>query len=214
MADQFIISVSSPYFPVALFLFGVGFGVAGGGIAMAQTVESNQRVFDVASTIRNAPLFGTSLDLSWQELGGAIDGLRLEGAVDLRSIFRLGLDITRLYQRNSDRDVFVTRGSVRGLIRVPLGRLSLAMGGGWTWRRRFDPASGPASYLAVDYRPIRPLTLEIASENSFTNRRVDRTLDLGVSAGIDLVRVRAGYRWLSMGVEDFSGPTIGLGTQF
>jgi hypothetical protein len=93
MADQFIVSVSSPYFPVALFLFGVGFGVAGGGIATAQTVESNQRVFDVASTIRNAPLFGTSLDLSWQELGGAISGLRVEGAVDFRTIFRLGLDV-------------------------------------------------------------------------------------------------------------------------
>ena len=203
-----------PYFPVALFLFVVSLGVARAGIATAQTVESNQRVFDVASIIRNAPLLGTSLDLSWQELGGAINGLRVEGAVDFRTIFRLGLDVTRLYQRDSDHDVFVTRGSVRGLVLVPLDRLSLVMGGGWTWRKTFDPASGPASYLAVDYRPIRPLTLDMASETSFTNRRLDRTLDLGVSVGIDLVRLRAGYRWLSMGLEDFSGPTIGLGTQF
>lgn len=198
---------------VVLFLSWLGV-VVGADSALAQISDSVQPDFDVASTLRNAPLLRTSLGLSWQMLSGASDGPRIEAAVDIRTIFRIALDVTRLHQPDSDHDILATFGTIRGLVRVPLDRLSLATGGGWTWRSALDPASGPASYLAVEYRPTQPLALDIASESSFVDRRLDQSLDLGVSAGIDFARLRVGYRWLSLGVENFSGPTIGFGARF
>lgn len=214
MAGRFVKAASSSSLPVTLFLFGIWSVAPGGDVARAQAAEADHRDFEIERTIRGAPLLRTSLDLSWQGLGGAINGFRVEGALDLRTIFRLGVDVTRLHECKSDCVTLVTLESVRGLVRVPLDRLHLAMGGGWTWRRTLNPASGPASYLAVGYRPMRLLSLDFASEDSFVNRRLDRTVDLGVSVGRDPIRVRAGYRWLSIGVEDLSGLTFGLGVQF
>ena len=175
--------------------------------------QANQ-VFDLAKTIRESPLLAGSFQASWNRFGDGLNGYRFEGFADIRTIFRVGMDLTHLDHDKPGRGELKKLDRVVAALHLPLKRLTLVSGAGWEWNRTPESHSGPATYFSVQVHPTVYTTLDILSIHSVSNRRYNSETDLGFSAGVKHFRIRGGYRWIHADRETVSGPSLGLIIRF
>ena len=176
--------------------------------------KSNPPIFDLDKTLRNSPSVTASLQISWQHFRTGVDAYRLEGVAAFYKIFRAGVDVTRPFNDGYGKETFNTFGSLRGYIYIPLEKLSLSSGLGWTWYQGRENHSGPGTYLSVGYTPFSFLKFDISSQSSLISNILGSAIDIGLSIRLMQIGIRSGYRWLDIAGDTISGPNIGLRVPF
>lgn len=172
------------------------------------------RGFDLVKILHEAPVLAGFLRNSWNHFGDGLNAYRFEGFVDVRTVFRAGIDFTRLDHDQPGRGELKRLDRVVTVLHIPLKRLTLISGGGWEWNQTPATHSGPATYFSVEVHPTVYTRLEILSIHSVSNRRYNDETNLGFSVGVKQIRVQGEYRWIHADRETVSGPGLGLTIRF
>ena len=176
--------------------------------------QQAEPVFDLAKTVRESPLLAGSLQVSWNHFGDGLNAHRFEGFADIHTVFRIGMDLTRLDHDQPGQGELKKLDRVVAVLHIPLKKLTIISGIGWEWNQTPENHSGPATYFSIQFHPTTYTTADLVSIHSISDRRYNNETDIGFSAGLKYFRIQGGYRWIHAGHETVSGPSLGLIIRF
>lgn len=172
--------------------------------------EEPDSPFDIVRIIQTSPPISGTVQASWQRLARGLNAYQAEAAADFYAVFRLSADSTRLHRDRPGLGELDALDRIIAALHLPLEKFSIVTGMGWEWYRGKESHSGPATLFLLRFKPSARAAFEMTSGYSFSDGRLNTLTGLGILAGAERLKVRLGYRWLSVAGETFNGPSLGF----